>query len=56
MNERASLLELLRLLVAAGLIDPKVVVRDDGGPAEVEAQVRTGEARESSRRRHLMRV
>jgi hypothetical protein len=56
MNERASLLELLRLLVAAGLIDPKVLVRDDGGLAEVEAQVQRGDEREPSRRRHLVSV
>jgi hypothetical protein len=48
MNERAPLLELLRLLVAACLIDGKVFVRDHDGVPEVQVHEQRS-ACESSR-------
>ena len=56
MNERASLLELLRLLVAAGLIDAKVLVRDDDRDLDVQAHVHAVDVREPPRRRYLVSV
>jgi hypothetical protein len=54
MNERASLLELLRLLEAARLIDGTVFVRD--GVPEVQAHEHALGVREQPRRRHLVSV
>jgi hypothetical protein len=58
MNERDSLLEILRLLAAAGCIDGKVFVQgEDGRSLEVHAHVppaRAGDRR--SRPRHLRSV
>ena len=57
MNERASLPERpLRLLVAAGLIDRRCFVRNDGALAEVEARVHAGDGRGSSRGRRLVSI
>jgi hypothetical protein len=51
MNERAS-----PLLAAAGLIDRKVIVRDDDGGPEVQVHERALGVREQPRRRHLVSV
>jgi hypothetical protein len=56
MNERTPLLELLRLLVAAGLIDGKVFVRDHDGVPEVQVHEHALGVREQPRRRHLVSV
>jgi hypothetical protein len=56
MNERASLLDLLRLLAAARLIDAKVFVRVDDGVPEVQAHGHALGLREQPRRRHLASV
>ena len=40
MSDRASLLEILRLLAAGGCIDGKVFLRDDGAGADVQAVCR----------------
>jgi hypothetical protein len=55
MTERASLLELLRLLAAAGLIDGKVFIRADAD-AEVQAHIDTLDMHRPQRRRHLVSV
>jgi hypothetical protein len=56
MNERTSLLELLRLLAAARLIDAKVFVRDEDGVREVQAHEHALSLREQPRRHHLASV
>jgi hypothetical protein len=50
MNERASLLEILRLLAAAGYIDGKVFIRDDDEAADVNAHTHVLDATERGRR------
>jgi hypothetical protein len=56
MSDRASLLEILRLLAAAGYIDDKVFLRDDGAGAEVQAHAQAVDVHEPHRRRHLVSV
>jgi hypothetical protein len=49
MNERPPLLELLRALAAAGLIDGKIFVRGDLGD-----EIQAPDVHEPPRRRHLV--
>jgi hypothetical protein len=53
MSERASLLELLRLLAAAGLINGKVVVRDGDDDSHAHVPLDVNAPR---RPRHLVSV
>jgi hypothetical protein len=55
MSKKAQLLEVLRLLAAAGYIDGKVFIRGDDGAAESQAHVHAVDVC-VPRRRHLVSI